>query len=184
MCLADKGYFSSREILICFDAGITTTVLRRETLGNRGKGYVREGRLLLRTRQGRLSLPGRRGAELSLHDRRGGSPAQALLDKCGNCPIKSRCTTGKERRVTRWEHEHLIEEAQVRLRNASEPMTARRFTVEHPFGTIKAWREATHFLTRRLPNVKTEMVLNVLTCNIKRMVALICIRSFVAAIRG
>lgn len=103
--------------------------------------------------------------------------------ECGNCPIKSRCTTGHERRITRWEHEHLIEEAQARLKSASEPMTVRRSTVEHPFGTIKAWMGATHFLTKRLPNVKMEMALNVLAYNIKRMIALIGIRNFMAAIR-
>lgn len=63
-------------------------------------------------------------------------------------------------------------------------MTARRSTVEHPFGTIKAWMGATHFLTRRLPNVKTEMALNVLAYNIKRMVALIGIRNLMAAMRA
>lgn len=55
-------------------------------------------------------------------------------------------------------------------------MTLRRCTVEHPFGTIKAWMGATYFLTRRLKNVRTEMALNVLAYNIKRMVNLIGIR--------
>ncbi|TGN44834.1 hypothetical protein E4L95_19995 [Paracoccus liaowanqingii] len=79
---------------------------------------------------------------------------------------------------------HLIEEPQIRLRSSSEPMTARRSTVEHPFGTIKAWMGATHFLTRRLPNVKTEMALNVRAYNIKRMVALIGIRNLMGAMRA
>ena len=61
-------------------------------------------------------------------------------------------------------------------------MTLRRCTAEHPFGTIKAWMGATHFLTRRLPNVRTEMALNVLAYNIKRMVALVGIKGLMAAI--
>lgn len=61
-------------------------------------------------------------------------------------------------------------------------MTLRRCTVEHPFGTLKAWMGHTHFLTRRLKNVRTEMALNVLAYNIKRVVALIGIRGLMRAI--
>lgn len=104
--------------------------------------------------------------------------------ECNNCPVKARCTTGKERRITRWTHEHLIEAARDRLISASEPMTVRRSTVEHPFGTIKAWMGTTHFLMRRLRNVKTEIALNVLAYNIKRMVALIGIRGLMAAMKA
>ena len=58
---------------------------------------------------------------------------------CGRlrgCPVRSRFTTGTERRVTRWEYEHLVDEMRDRLRSATDPMTLRRSTVEHPFGTI------------------------------------------------
>ncbi len=61
-------------------------------------------------------------------------------------------------------------------------MTLRRCTVEHPFGTIKAWMGTTHFLTRRLKNVRTEMALNVLAYNIKRMISIIGIRGLLTAI--
>lgn len=65
-----------------------------------------------------------------------------------------------------------------------DPMTLRRCTVEHTFGTIKAWMGATHFLMRRLKNVRTEMALNVLAYKIKRMIALIGIRRLMQAIPG
>lgn len=71
-----------------------------------------------------------------------------------------------------------------RLGRDPDPMTLRRCTVEHPFGTIKAWMGATHFLTRRLKNVRSEMALNVLAYNIKRMAALIGIRGLIAAFPG
>jgi len=61
-------------------------------------------------------------------------------------------------------------------------MTLRRCTVEHPFGTIKGWMGATHFQTRRLKNVRTEMALNVLAYNIKRMINLIGVRRLLSAI--
>ncbi|MFY0312665.1 transposase, partial [Leisingera sp. D0M16] len=97
-------------------------------------------------------------------------------------PIKRRCTTGKERRVSRWEHEHLIDQMRPRLGGADDPMTLRRCTVEHPFGTIKAWMGTTHFLTRRFKNVRTEMALNVLAYNMKRMISLVGVRGLRKAI--
>src|ERR1700686_3692191 len=72
-------------------------------------------------------------------------------------------------RVTRWEHEELLEEMQVRLDLAPDMMRIRRQTVEHPFGTIKAWMGATHFLTRTIERVSTEMSLHVLAYNMKRV---------------
>jgi hypothetical protein len=72
----------------------------------------------------------------------------------------------------RWEHEGLLEEMQVQLDRAPDMMCIRRQTVEHPFGTIKVWMGATHFLTRTLERVKTEMSLHVLAYNIKRVIKL------------
>src|SRR4051794_37104513 len=80
-----------------------------------------------------------------------------------------RCITGHERRISLWEHEAVLEIVQTRLDHHPEKMTMRRSTVEHPFGTIKCWMGATHFLTKRLPKVATEMALNMLACNIKRV---------------
>ena len=68
---------------------------------------------------------------------------------CPSCPIKELCTTGKERRLTRWEHEHVLEAVQRRLDENPQAMRQRRETVEHPFGTLKAWMGATHFLMKR-----------------------------------
>jgi CheY-like chemotaxis protein len=89
---------------------------------------------------------------------------------CRNCALKANCTTGKERRITRWEHEHVLEEAQRRLDNNPQAMRQRRETVEHPFGTMKARMGATHFLTKTLPKVAAEMVLSVLAYNLTRVI--------------
>src|SRR5262245_31107574 len=62
---------------------------------------------------------------------------------CQSCALKHRCTTGKERPITRWEHEHLLEEVQRRLDENPRAMRQRRETVEHPFGTMKARMSAT-----------------------------------------
>jgi hypothetical protein len=62
-------------------------------------------------------------------------------------------------------------------------MGVRRQTVEHPFGTLKAWMGATHFLTRTLDKVRTEMSLHVLAYNLKRMITIFGVGSLMAAIR-
>ena len=102
---------------------------------------------------------------------------------CASCALKDRCTTGKERRISRWEHEQLVEEMQRRLDEKPEAMRQRRETVEHPFGTIKMRLGATHFLMKRLPNVKTEMALSVLAYNLTRVMNIIGIRPLMAAIQ-
>lgn len=106
------------------------------------------------------------------------------INHCQHYPPQPRCTSGKERRITRWEHEDLIDAMRERLGRDPAPMTLRRCTVEHPFGTIKAWMAATHFQMRRLPNVRTEMALHVLAYNIKRMIALVGIHRLMDAIPG
>src|SRR3546814_5124650 len=74
------------------------------------------------------------------------------------------------KRVKRWEHEGVLDKMQARLDRMPEAMTIRRQTVEHPFGTLKAWMGSTHFLMRTLEKVKTEMSLQVLAYNMKRMI--------------
>src|SRR5258708_35251520 len=69
---------------------------------------------------------------------------------CQACTLKSKCTTGKERRISRWEHEAVLETVQARLDRNPDKMRVRRQTVEHPFGTIKSWMGSTHFQMKTL----------------------------------
>jgi len=101
---------------------------------------------------------------------------------CRTCVIKDRCTTGTERRITRWEHEHVLEAAQQRLDANPQAMRQRRETVEHPFGTMKARMGATHFLTKTLPKVAAEMALSVLAYNLTRVMNIVGIKPLMAAI--
>ena len=98
-----------------------------------------------------------------------------------NCAIKDQCTTGKERRITRWEHEDILEAVQQRLDEHPEKMRQRRETVEHPFGTIKSWMGSTHFQMKTLKRVGTEMALHVLAYNLKRVMNILGIRPLIAA---
>jgi len=103
---------------------------------------------------------------------------------CADCAIKDRCTPSKERRVNRWEHEHVLEAVQRRLDENPQAMRQRRETVEHPFGTIKSWMGATHFLMKGLKNVRTEMALHVLAYNLTRVMNILGIRPLMAAMKA
>jgi Transposase DDE domain len=103
---------------------------------------------------------------------------------CQTCSIKGRCTPAKERRITRWEHEHVLETVQRRLDENPKAMRQRRETVEHPFGTIKARMGATHFMMKTLPRVAGEMALHVLAYNLTRVMNIVGSRSLLAAIRA
>jgi macrodomain Ter protein organizer (MatP/YcbG family) len=103
---------------------------------------------------------------------------------CCDCALKPRCTTGKERRITRWEHEHMLEAVQKCLDKNPQAMRQRRETAEHPFGTLKMRMGATHFLMKRLPKVATEMALHVLAYNLTRVMNIMSTQPLMAAIRA
>src|ERR1700680_600324 len=103
---------------------------------------------------------------------------------CHTCALKAQCTTGHERRISRWEHEAVLEKVQDRLDRNPAAMVVRRQTVEHPFGTIKCWMGWTHFLTKRLPKVATEMALNVLAYNMKRVMMIVGVGGLLEAMRA
>ena len=105
------------------------------------------------------------------------------MSACFTCPLKSRCTPTKLRRIKRWVNEDVLDRMQYRLDHMPEAMGVRRQTVEHPFGTLKAWMGATHFLTRTLDKVRTEMSLHVLAYNLKRMITIFGVAPLMAAIR-
>ena len=100
----------------------------------------------------------------------------------GKCCCCLSLVGSQERLISRWEHEAVLETVQARLDQHPEKMTIRRQTAEHPFGTIKCWMGATHFLTKRLPKVATEMALNVLAYNIKRVMAIIGVAGLLEAL--
>ena len=103
---------------------------------------------------------------------------------CPRCPMKPRCTHGKERRIARWEHEDILDVVQERLDGAPEAMRLRRQTVEHVFGTLKTWMGSNHFLTKTLPQVGTEMSLQVLAYNLKRAIKILGSQPLIEAMRA
>jgi len=180
--IADRGYFSGDELLACHENGITAIVPRPDTSGNRKKGMFVKADFIYDAASDTYKCPA--GKVLTYRytrEERGQMQQRYWQNDCQHCAMKTQCTTGKERRITRWEHEYLIEAMYARMDETPGLMRTRRCTVEHPFGTIKAWMGSTHFLTRRLPNVRAEMALNVLAYNIKRMINMIGVRSLIQA---
>jgi len=181
--LADKGYFSGREILACHEEGITTTLPRPKTSGNRKKDMYVKADFTYDADADVYRCPA--GETLTYRyttEEKGLVVRRYWASVCQTCPLKARCTTGKQRRITRWEHEHLVEAMLDRIGRDPALMGLRRSTVEHPFGTIKAWMGATHFRMRTLKNVRTEMAFHVLAYNIKRMISLIGVQGLMRAI--
>ncbi len=149
--VADKGYFSGREILACHQDGITTTLPRPETSGNRKKDMYVKADFAYEADADVYRCPA--GETLTYRyttEEKGLVVRRYWASVCQTCPLKARCTTGKQRRITRWEHEHLVEAMHDRMSRDPALMGLRRSTVEHPFGTIKAWMGATHFRMRTL----------------------------------
>jgi transposase len=183
--VADRGYFSSLEILACDRADITITLPKPVTSGIKAKGrFGKQDFRYVATDDVYICPTGERLAYHFTNEENGLTLHRYWTTACQDCAIKARCTTGKERRITRWEHEHLLEAVQRRLDENPDKMRQRRETVEHPFGTIKARMGATHFLMKRLPNVACEMALHVLAYNLTRVMNIIGIGPLTAAIRA
>ena len=180
--VADRGYFSGPEILACEEAGITVTLPKPLTSGNKAKGrFVKQDFRYLADEDVYLCPAGERLVYHFTNQENGLTLRRYWTTACQSCAIKLDCTTGKERRITRWEHEHVLETVQRRLDEHPEKMRQRRETVEHPFGTIKYWMGSTHFQMKTLRKVGTEMALHVLAYNLKRAMAIIGIGPLIAA---
>jgi transposase len=181
--VADRGYFNSPEILACHEGGITVTLPKPMTSGAKSDGRFGKQDFVYLPAEDVYRCPA--GEHLKYYftaEEHGQRLRRYWTNACRTCALKSRCTTGPQRRITRWEHEHVLEAVQRRLDENPHPMRQRRETVEHPFGTIKARMGATHFLTKTLPKVATEMALSVLAYNLTRVLNIVGIKPLMAAI--
>ena len=183
--VADRGYFNGEEILACDEAGITVTLPKPLTSNNKAKGrFVKQDFRYVAVDDAYICPAGERLVYHFTNVENGLTLRRYWTNACRQCAIKDQCTTGKERRITRWEHEHVLETVQRRLDEHPEKMRTRRETVEHPFGTIKYWMGYTHFQMKTLKRVATEMALHVLAYNLKRVMSIIGIAPLIAAMRA
>ena len=180
--VADRGYFNGEEILACEEDGITVTLPKPLTSGSKAKGrFGKQDFVYVAADDVYLCPAGERLVYRYTNVEKGRTLRRYWTNVCQACAIKHRCTTGKERRITRWEHEHVLEAVEKRLDEHPEKMRQRRETVEHPFGTIKFWMGSTHFQMKTLKRVGTEMALHVLAYNLKRVMNILGIGPLIAA---
>jgi transposase len=183
--IADRGYFNGDEILACEQAGITPFVSKPMTSGAKADGRFDKEDFVFDHAAGEYRCPaGSRVIWRFATIERGLLYNRYWSSDCPRCAIKDKCTPSKYRRVTRWEHEDTLEAMQKRLDLQPGVMRTRRQTVEHPFGTLKHWMGATHFLTRTLGRVSTEMGLHVLAYNLKRVIKIIGTQALMKALQA
>jgi len=184
--IADRGYFDGEEIVACDQAGMTPLVPKPMTSGAKADGRFGKQDFIYLPEQDAYRCPAGQTMKWWFNriDENGKLLRHYWTTKCPDCPIKAQCTPAKLRRVTRWEHEGVLDAMQRRLDQRPDTMRVRRRTVEHPFGTLKAWMGATHFLTKTLKRLRTEMSLQVLAYNLKRVIAIKGVGALVAAARA
>ena len=166
---ADRGYFNGPQIKACTEAGISAYVPKPMTSNAKAEGRFDKADFIYIARDDEYRCPARQRAIYRYTSMEGGLTLRTYWSSaCPHCPMKSQCTPSDFRRIRRWEHEAVLEAMQRRLNRTPEASRLRRQTAEHPFGTLKSWMGSTHFLTKTLPRVRTEMSLHVLAYNIKR----------------
>ena len=181
--LADRGYYSAREILACEDAGIIPLVPKPLTSNSKADGRFDKRDFVYDAATDEYECPaGERAIHRFVTIEHGLTLHKYWSSACPRCPIKSECTPSDYRRITRWEHEQVLERMQIRLDGSPQAAVARRQTVEHVFGTLKHWLGTTPLLTRTLPRVRAEISLAVLAYNMKRMINIIGIQGMLKAI--
>jgi len=183
--VADRGYWDSEEIFACDQAGITVTLPKPMTSSAKSKGRFGKQDFVYLPEDDAYRCPA--GEKLRYYYsnvERGLTLRRDWTTACHTGPLRSRCTTAKERRITRWEHEDVLEAVQRRLDLNPGAMRQRREVVEHPFGTIKMRMGAVHFLMKRLPKVRGEMALHVLAYNLTRVLNILGIQPLMAVLRA
>ncbi len=172
--VADRGYFKGEQIKKCEDAGVVPMVPKTMTSNSLAEGRFDKQDFIYIAADDEYRCPaGQRAIKRFTTVEAGMTLDVYWSSACTHCPIKAQCTTSDYRRIRRWKHEAVLDAMQARLDRRPEMMRIRRRTVEHPFGTLKHWMGATHFLTRTLGRVRTEMSLHVLAYNLKRVMCIL-----------
>ena len=183
--LADRGYYDGEQIRACEEAGIATLVPKPITSNSRAEGRFDKRDFVYDTRRDEYRCPaGERAIFRFATVENGMTIRKYWSSACPKCVLKDKCTTSNYRRIARWEHEAVLDRMQRRLDRAPQTARLRRQTVEHVFGTFKAWMGSTHFLTKTLPRVRTEVSLQALAYNMKRVMTIVGIAPLLQAMRA
>jgi len=183
--LADRGYFYSEEIRRCEDAGFIPLVPKPLTSNSKAEGRFDKRDFIYDARRDEYRCPaGKRAIWRMTSEEKGLKLHRYWSSDCKGCAIKAQCTPSPYRRITRWEHEDVLERMDLRLQRNPDAAKVRRSTVEHTFGTLKSWMGSTHFLTKTLPKVRTEMGLHVLAYNMKRAMQILGVQELMQAMKA
>jgi transposase len=183
--LADRGYFEGYQILECERAGIVAMVPKPLTSGGKFEGRFDKRDFIYDSRHDVYRCPAGKEAILRFTTVEDGKTLHKYwTSACPSCHLKKQCTPAPYRRISRWEHEDVLDVVQARLDGAPEASRLRQRTVEHVFGTLKAWMGATHFQTKTLPRVRTEMSLQVLAYNLRRVIKILGAETLIAEMRA
>lgn len=184
--VADKGYYSGVSIKQTQDAGMIPLVPRTHRAEKQANGLFNKGAFQYDQQKDVYHCPGGRelGYSCESHEKSKTYLVYGAFSTCKGCTIKSACTTGKSKRIKRWIHESLLDDMEDRVKSMPTIMHVRKCTAEHPFGTIKTWTGGQHFMTRGLKSVNTEMDLNVLAYNMKRLMNILGPQELIATIKA
>lgn len=183
--VADRGYYSGDQVLACGEAGITVMVPKVQTSNAKAEGRFNKSDFIYDATSDEYRCPANSRLIWRMTSLEGGHKLSRYWSSdCPRCPIKTQCTPSDYRRVSRWEHEAVLEQMERRLDENPDAMRIRRQTVEHPFGTLKLWMGSAHFLTKTLKRVSTEMSLHILAYNMKRVMNIIGNQALVAALQA
>lgn len=181
--LADRGYFNAPEILACEEAGVIPLVPKPLTSNSKAEGRFDKRDFIYDEAADEYECPaGERAIHRFTAEEKGLTLHKYWSSACPRCPMRMKCTTASYRRITRWEHEHVLERMQMLLDARPQAAVVRRQTVEHVFGTLKSWLGTTPLLTKTLPKVRSEVSLAVLAYNMKRMIKIVGTQGMVRAI--
>jgi Transposase DDE domain len=182
--IADRGYYKGPEILTREQAGITAFVPKTMTSNNKAQGRYDKRDFVYIAQDNEYLCPAGKRLTYRHSSIEDGMKIDCYYNStCQSCALKGKCTTGKERRVRRWEHEGVLDAMQNRLDRNPGKMKQRRCTVEHVFGTLKFWMGSAHFLMKTLEHVGTEMSLHVLAYNLRRVMKIMGISERLKAMR-
>ena len=183
--VADRGYYSGEEIKACDDDNINVYLPKCQTSSNQSKGLFGKRDFIYKPETDEYECPAGERAIYRFDGQEKGKVIRRYWSSaCPHCSLKPQCTTGVNRRISRWEHEAVLDAVEARITQEPERMAARRNTVEHPFGTLKLWMGYTHFQTRTLERVSAEMSLHVLAYNMKRMINIFGVNGLITAIQA
>lgn len=183
--VADRGYYSGQEIKSCGEATIDVYLPKSETSGNQAKGLFGKRDFIYKPEDDEYECPAGERAIFRFDTlEKGKTMRRYWSSSCVKCTMKPQCTTGVYRRISRWEHEAVLDALENRINQAPEMMKVRRETVEHPFGTLKLWMGYTHFQMRTLDKVSAEMSLHVLAYNLKRVMNIMGTATLIEALRA